>query len=53
MEKVMDPIPILGGLTGFVCSFVGVYYCRSRPRKFKAPDPIVVVHRGEDPGDPN
>ena len=53
MEKVMDPAPILGSLTGFLCSFVLVYYCRRRPQEFKIPDPIVIVHREENPGDPS
>ena len=53
----MDPAPILGSLTGFLCSFVLVYYCRRRPQEFKLyephPDPIVIVNREENPGDPN
>jgi len=49
----MDPAPILGGLTGFIFSFVGVYYCRRTKREFKMTDPIVIVHREENPGDPN
>ena len=54
LKKVMDPGPIIAGITGFLCSFAGVYYCRTRIREFKpnVPDPIVVVHREEEPGDP-
>jgi hypothetical protein len=49
----MYPISILGSLTGFICLFVGVYYCRRRPQEFKIPDPIVIVRREENPGDPS
>jgi anaerobic C4-dicarboxylate transporter len=50
MEKVMDVGGIVIGIASFLGMFVAAYICRLKPRD---PEPVIVIRRDEDPGDPS
>jgi anaerobic C4-dicarboxylate transporter len=51
MEKSMDVGGIVIGIASFLGMFVAAYICRLKPRE--PPEPVVVIRRDEDPGDPS
>ena len=52
MEKSMDVGGIVIGIASFLGMFVAAYICRLKPRD-PPPEPVVVIRRDEDPGDPS
>ena len=40
------------GSAAFLSMFVVFYLCRRKTPEVSVPPPVVVVHRDEDPGDP-
>ena len=41
------------GTAAFLCMFVVFYLCRRKTPEVSVPQPVVVVHQDEDPGDPS